>query len=73
MTDLAKRPDRSPVPSAFEYAPAPESREIVSLDERYGLFVGGEWLEPRSGEHQLTVSPATEEPVADKAYEGAGE
>ncbi|MBW3593465.1 MAG: hypothetical protein KY396_07210, partial [Actinobacteria bacterium] len=38
----AKRQDRSPVPSAFAYAPAPESRDIVSVRERYGLFIGGE-------------------------------
>ena len=29
-------------PRGFEYAAAPESRAIVSLDEAYGLFVGGE-------------------------------
>jgi aldehyde dehydrogenase (NAD+) len=71
MADLERKQDRSPVPSAFEYATAPESREIVRLDERYGLFVGGEWVEPRSGEFQVTVSPATEEPLAEVAYGGA--
>ncbi|MGH3053230.1 MAG: hypothetical protein ACRDM8_09790, partial [Gaiellaceae bacterium] len=68
MTDLERKQDRSPVPSAFEYAPAPESREIVRLEERYGLFIGGELVEPRSGEHQPTVNPATEEPLAEVAY-----
>ncbi|HEX2044406.1 MAG TPA: aldehyde dehydrogenase family protein [Gaiellaceae bacterium] len=71
MADLERRQDRSPVPSAFEYAAAPESREIVRLEERYGLFVGGEWVEPRSGEFHPTVSPATEEPLAEVAYGGA--
>jgi len=71
VTDLDKRQDRSPVPSAFDYAPAPESREIVALEERYGLFIGGEYVEPRSGEHQPTVSPATEEELAEVAYAGA--
>jgi aldehyde dehydrogenase (NAD+) len=70
VTDLDKRQDRSPVPSAFDYAPAPESREIVSLEERYGLFIGGEYVEPRSGEFQPTISPATEEPLAEVAYAG---
>ena len=64
------RQDRSPVPAGFEYAPAPESREIVSLDERYGLFIGGQWVEPRSDEFHETVSPATEEPLAQVAYAG---
>jgi aldehyde dehydrogenase (NAD+) len=67
---LEKRQDRSPVPSAFEYASAPESREIVRLEERYGLFVGGDWVEPRSGEFHPSVSPATEEPLAEVAYAG---
>jgi aldehyde dehydrogenase (NAD+) len=70
VTDLDKRQDRSPVPSAFDYAPAPESREIVSLEERYGLFIGGEYVDPRSGEFQPTISPATEEPLAEVAYAG---
>jgi aldehyde dehydrogenase (NAD+) len=70
LTDLERKQDRSPVPSAFEYAPAPESREIVRLEERYGLFIGGELVEPRSGEHQPTVNPATEEPLAEVAYAG---
>ncbi len=59
------------MPSAFEYASAPESRELVHLDARYGLFVGGEWVEPRSGEFHASVSPATEEPLAEVSYGGA--
>ncbi len=64
----APRQDRSPVPSAFDYAPAPEARDIVRLEDRYGLFVGGEWVEPHSGEFQPSISPATEEPLAEVAY-----
>jgi aldehyde dehydrogenase (NAD+) len=46
----------------FEYAAAPESREIVRLDDGYGLYVGGRWLEP--SETYTTISPASEEPLA---------
>jgi aldehyde dehydrogenase (NAD+) len=70
LTELERKQDRSPVPSAFEYAAAPESREIVRLEERYGLFIGGEFVEPRSGEFQPSISPATEEPLAEIAYAG---
>ena len=73
MTEIEKRQDRSPVPSAFDYAPAPESREIVSLEERYGLFIGGEWVEPKSGELHPTVSPASEEELAEVAYADVGD
>ncbi|TMJ98273.1 MAG: aldehyde dehydrogenase family protein [Actinobacteria bacterium] len=71
MTEVEKRQDRAPVPSAFDYAPAPESREVVSLRERYGLFIGGELVDPRSGEFHPSVNPATEEPLAEVAYAGA--
>ncbi len=71
MAEVEKRQDRSPVPSAFEYAAAPESRDIVRLEERYGLFVGGEWAEPRSGEFAPSVAPRDEEPLAEVAYAGA--
>jgi acyl-CoA reductase-like NAD-dependent aldehyde dehydrogenase len=70
LTEIEKRQDRSPVPSAFDYAPAPESRDVVALEDRYGLFIGGEWVEPKSGEYQPTISPATEEPLAEVAYGG---
>ena len=39
---------------------APESRDIVTLEKRYGLYIGGELIEPRSGEYS-TISPASEE------------
>jgi aldehyde dehydrogenase (NAD+) len=70
VSDVEKRQDRSPVPSSFDYAPAPEAREIVRLEPRYGLFVGGEWVEPVSGQYETSVSPATEEPLAEFAYAG---
>ena len=63
MTELEKKQASAPVPSGWEYAPAPESREIVHIDERYGHFVGGAWLEPRAT--YTTLSPATEEPLAE--------
>jgi aldehyde dehydrogenase (NAD+) len=63
MAELERTKDRTPVPAAWEYASAPESREIVTLRERYGLFVGGEWLEP--AETYTTIDPASEEPLAE--------
>jgi aldehyde dehydrogenase (NAD+) len=71
LTEIDKKQDRSPVPSTFEYAPAPESRDIVKLEGRYGLFIGGEFVEPRSGEFHPSVSPSNEEELAEVAYGGA--
>jgi aldehyde dehydrogenase (NAD+) len=71
MTDVEKRADRSPVPQGWTYAPAPESTEIVELRERYGLYVGGEWLDAR--EHYTTLSPRDESPLAEVAQASAGD
>ncbi len=71
MTEISKRGERAPVPAEWTYAPAPESREIVQLRERYGYFVGGEWLEP--AKTYVTVSPATEEALAEVGQAGEAE
>ncbi|HEY5489009.1 MAG TPA: hypothetical protein VIK00_04145, partial [Candidatus Limnocylindrales bacterium] len=49
----------------WEYAPAPESRDIVQIKSRYGLFIGGKEVAPRTGQWFTTVDPATEEPIAE--------
>src|SRR6187397_2764230 len=51
----------------WEYAPAPEARDIVQLKSRYGLFIGGKEVAPRSGQWFATIDPATEEPIAEIA------
>jgi len=65
MTDLTQ-----PGEFTLEYASAPESTAIVALRETYGLFIGGEWVEPRSGNHFATINPATEEHLATVAEAG---
>jgi aldehyde dehydrogenase (NAD+) len=54
----------------FAYAPAPESSEIVRIEDRYGLFIGGEFVEPKSGKWFATINPATEEKLTDVAEAG---
>ena len=49
--------------SFLEYAPAPESRAILSLRDQYGLFIDGEFVEGRGTPFQ-TISPASEERIA---------
>jgi len=51
----------------WDYAPAPESRDIVKLKERYGLFIGGREVPSSDGSTFVTVNPATEEPLAEVA------
>src|ERR1700693_7851 len=54
----------------FEYAPAPESRAIVSLRESYGLFIGGEFTSGVDSRPFKTISPATEEVLAEVTEAG---
>ena len=54
----------------FAYASAPESSEIVRIEDRYGLFIGGEFVEPKSGRWFGTLNPATEEVLSEVAEAG---
>ncbi|MER6913775.1 aldehyde dehydrogenase family protein [Streptomyces sp. NPDC000594] len=49
----------------FAYAPAPESRAVVDIAPSYGLFIDGEFTESSGREMHKTVSPATEEVLAE--------
>ncbi|MFE5571627.1 aldehyde dehydrogenase family protein [Amycolatopsis japonica] len=48
----------------FEYAPAPESRDLANLKSHYRPFVNGEFVDG-SGEPLKTINPATEEVLAE--------
>ena len=71
MAQVEKRTASVPALLEWEYAPAPEARDIVQIRERYGLFVGGEEVEPRSGEWFESISPSTEESLFEAALAGA--
>jgi aldehyde dehydrogenase (NAD+) len=51
--------------SKFEYAPAPESRAIVSIADSYGLFIDGKFTDTVDGKMFKTISPASEEVLAE--------
>jgi aldehyde dehydrogenase (NAD+) len=55
---------------SFEYAPAPESRAVVDIRPSYGLFIGGEFVDPVDGGSLKTVNPATEEVLSEVAVAG---
>ena len=58
------------VTPTWDYAPAPESRDIVTLRSDYGLFVAGEFVSTLDGGALKTVNPATEEVLAEVAEAG---
>jgi aldehyde dehydrogenase (NAD+) len=57
----------------FAYAPAPESRDIVSLRTSYGLFIDGAFVDALDGACFKTVNPATEEVLAEVAEGSAAD
>ena len=59
------------VPS-WDYAPAPETT-TVSIDDRYDLFIGGEFLAPRSRKRFDTLNPANESHLASIAEAGSAD
>ncbi|MET9065530.1 aldehyde dehydrogenase family protein [Streptosporangium sandarakinum] len=56
----------------FEYAPAPESRDVVDIKPSYGLFIGGEFTDG-TGTSFKTVNPASEEVLSEVASASAGD
>ena len=48
----------------FEYAPAPESRAVVDIASSYDLFISGEFVAGQGGKPFKTISPSTEEVLA---------
>ncbi|MBA2461320.1 MAG: aldehyde dehydrogenase family protein [Actinobacteria bacterium] len=70
VTELERQKPLTPALTEWEYAPAPEARDIVTLQERYGLFIGGELVDPRSGQWFPTTSPSSEETLAEVAQAG---
>jgi aldehyde dehydrogenase (NAD+) len=70
MAQVEKRASSFPATFEWEYAPAPEARDLVQLRERYGLYVGGEEIEPATGEWFASISPSTEEALFEVALAG---
>ncbi|HEV3362486.1 MAG TPA: aldehyde dehydrogenase family protein [Pseudonocardiaceae bacterium] len=58
--------------TSWEYAPAPESRDIARLKPSYRMFSGGEFVEG-GGEPLKTINPATEEVLAEVSTASASD
>lgn len=52
------------------YAPAPESTDHFEIQDKYDLFIDGEFVAPRSRKYFDTINPATEERLARVAQAG---
>src|SRR4029453_17855828 len=68
---LERRTEGAPARfGGLEYAPAPEATDHVTIRSDHGLLIGGRWVEPASGKRFKTISPATEEVLAEVAEAG---
>jgi aldehyde dehydrogenase (NAD+) len=70
---LSTDPSKLAFNDGWKYAPAPESTDHIKVDEQYGLFVGGEFVEPEDGRYFDTINPATEERIASVALADAAD
>ena len=57
--------------TTFDYAPAPESRAVVTLRSSYGLYIDGVFVDPVGGGSFKTTNPATEEVLAEVSEAGS--
>ncbi len=53
--------------TSWEYAPAPENRDHIKLNDRYNHFINGKWVKPVKDEYFDTINPANEERLASVA------
>jgi aldehyde dehydrogenase (NAD+) len=75
-TSSTTQPAVAEIFESMAYGPAPESPATASawLDAhrpRLGLFIGGEFRAPQSGEYFPSVNPATAQPLIEIAQAGA--
>lgn len=59
--------------SARNLAPAPESKSVAKINDRYDLFINGRFEKPLSKKYFDTINPATEEKLSVVAEAGAAD
>jgi aldehyde dehydrogenase (NAD+) len=59
--------------TTWNYAPAPESRNIASIRDRYDLFINGAFVKPSGKKYFATINPATEEKLSEVADANAAD
>jgi aldehyde dehydrogenase (NAD+) len=67
---ITRIPTTSHEPLLWEYAQSRETTDIVDIEDRYGLFIDGEFRAPKSRRYFPTINPATEEQLSEVAEAG---
>ena len=65
------KPNKLAFNDGWQYAPAPESTDHVTIDNQYDLFIGGEFVAPADGRYIETINPATEATLSSVANASA--
>lgn len=53
--------------SFWEYDPAPESTDHITIEDRYELFIDGKFVKPSKGRYFKSTNPATKEVITEFA------
>ena len=67
---ITRLPGTSHEPLLWEYAESRESTEILEIEDRYGLYIDGEFRAPKSKKHFPTINPANEDQLAEVGEAG---
>jgi aldehyde dehydrogenase (NAD+) len=59
--------------SARKLAPAPESTSAAKINDKYNLFINGEFVKPSSGKYFDTINPANEKKLSEIADANAAD
>jgi len=74
---LTKKPESRPAASSWglaaggapwDYAPAPEATDHVTIEPEYGLFIGNRFAPSKPRKTFTVINPATEEPLSKVAH-----
>ena len=59
--------------TSWNYAPAPESKSIAAIKDKYDLFINGAFVKPSSKKYFKTINPANEEVLSEVADANAAD
>lgn len=48
----------------WDLSPAPENKDHISLKDKYGLFIDGKFIKPKSDKYFPTINPANEQKLS---------
>jgi aldehyde dehydrogenase (NAD+) len=67
---ITRIPSTEHEPLLWEYAESRESTDIVEIEDKYGLYIDGEFRAPKSRKYFPSINPANEDELAQVAEAG---